>query len=205
MVPADIYDAAVQERDAFRKTKEVDAGSSRLAPRTARDAGARRHHAAAARRDRARACSAPAIPGAAPFASNLTLWVGMLGAAIAAREGKLLTLATGEFLPKGASAPPRTSPARSAPDDRDDVRGGASRSCSPSARPATRSPSACPPGSPTGAFRSASALIALRLALGARRHLDRPRRSRARDRRRLLVRESLEFFEGRALLPWLIA
>lgn len=41
------------------------------------------------------------IPGSAPFAQNLTLWVGLLGAAIAAREGKLLTLATGEFLPKG--------------------------------------------------------------------------------------------------------
>ena len=41
------------------------------------------------------------IPGATPFALNLTLWVGLLGAAIAARDGKLLTLATGEFLPKG--------------------------------------------------------------------------------------------------------
>jgi tripartite ATP-independent transporter DctM subunit len=41
------------------------------------------------------------IPGAGPFAHNLTVWVGLLGAAIAAREGKLLTLATGEFLPKG--------------------------------------------------------------------------------------------------------
>jgi C4-dicarboxylate transporter DctM subunit len=41
------------------------------------------------------------IPGSAPFTLNLTLWVGLLGAAIAAREGKLLTLATGEFLPKG--------------------------------------------------------------------------------------------------------
>src|SRR4029078_10447145 len=40
------------------------------------------------------------IPGAAPFTLNLTLWVGLLGAAIAAREGKLLTLATGEFLPR---------------------------------------------------------------------------------------------------------
>src|SRR5829696_10012552 len=40
------------------------------------------------------------IPGAAPFTLNLTLWVGLLGAAIAAREGKLLTLATGEFLPQ---------------------------------------------------------------------------------------------------------
>jgi len=43
------------------------------------------------------------IPGAAPFAQNLTLWVGLLGAAIAARDGKLLTLATGEFLPKGVT------------------------------------------------------------------------------------------------------
>jgi C4-dicarboxylate transporter DctM subunit len=41
------------------------------------------------------------IPGAGPFAQNLTLWVGLLGAAIAARQGKLLSLATGEFLPKG--------------------------------------------------------------------------------------------------------
>src|SRR5260221_3696054 len=42
-----------------------------------------------------------AIPGSSAYASVLTLWLGMLGAAIAAREGKLLTLATGEFLPKG--------------------------------------------------------------------------------------------------------
>jgi tripartite ATP-independent transporter DctM subunit len=41
------------------------------------------------------------IPGAGPFGENLTLWVGLLGAAIAAREGKLLTLATGELLPAG--------------------------------------------------------------------------------------------------------
>jgi len=42
-----------------------------------------------------------AIPGSGAFAATLTLWLGMLGAAIAARDGKLLTLATGEFLPKG--------------------------------------------------------------------------------------------------------
>ena len=42
-----------------------------------------------------------AIPGSGAVASALTLWLGMLGAAIAARDGKLLTLATGEFLPKG--------------------------------------------------------------------------------------------------------
>ncbi len=44
------------------------------------------------------------LPGASPFALNLTLWVGLLGAAIAAREGKLLSLATGEFFPKGPLA-----------------------------------------------------------------------------------------------------
>ncbi len=42
-----------------------------------------------------------AIPGSGPLAAVLTLWLGMLGAAIAARDGKLLTLATGEFLPEG--------------------------------------------------------------------------------------------------------
>ena len=42
-----------------------------------------------------------AIAGSGAYASNLTLWLGLLGAAIAARDGKLLTLATGEFLPKG--------------------------------------------------------------------------------------------------------
>jgi C4-dicarboxylate transporter DctM subunit len=42
-----------------------------------------------------------AIPGSGAVAATLTLWLGMLGAAIAARDGKLLTLATGEFLPKG--------------------------------------------------------------------------------------------------------
>jgi tripartite ATP-independent transporter DctM subunit len=41
------------------------------------------------------------IPGAGPFASWLTMWVGLLGAAVAARDGKLLTLATSEFMPKG--------------------------------------------------------------------------------------------------------
>jgi len=41
------------------------------------------------------------IPGAAPFTSHLTLVVGLVGAAIAARDGKLLSLATGTFLPEG--------------------------------------------------------------------------------------------------------
>ena len=40
------------------------------------------------------------ITGAGLFAQNLTLWLGMLGAAIAARDGKLLALATASFLPE---------------------------------------------------------------------------------------------------------
>lgn len=41
------------------------------------------------------------IPGSLDLVKHLTLWVGFLGAAIAAREGKLLSLATGTLLPEG--------------------------------------------------------------------------------------------------------
>ena len=41
------------------------------------------------------------IPGSGPIVQHLTLWVGFLGAAIAARDGKLLALATGTFIPWG--------------------------------------------------------------------------------------------------------
>ena len=41
------------------------------------------------------------IPGSGPFVQHLTLWVGFLGAAIAAREGRLLALATSTFIPEG--------------------------------------------------------------------------------------------------------
>ncbi len=51
-----------------------------------------------------RAVATTGIPGVSSFTLSLTLWVGMLGAAIAAREGKLLTLATGEWFPKGPMA-----------------------------------------------------------------------------------------------------
>src|SRR5262245_40439366 len=44
------------------------------------------------------------VPGSGPIVQHLVLWVGFLGAAIAAREGKLLALATGALIPKG---PPR--------------------------------------------------------------------------------------------------
>ncbi len=41
------------------------------------------------------------IPGSASFAHHLTLIVGLMGAALAAREGTLLSLATGTLLPEG--------------------------------------------------------------------------------------------------------
>jgi C4-dicarboxylate transporter, DctM subunit len=41
------------------------------------------------------------IPASQPIVQHLTLWVGFLGAAIAARDGKLLALATGTFIPQG--------------------------------------------------------------------------------------------------------
>ena len=80
----------------------------------------------------------PAFPAPAPFTLNLTLWVGLLGAAIAAREGKLLTLATGEFLPKADRQvrPRRRRLCRRG--DRDDVRRRRARArARPSAQPAT--------------------------------------------------------------------
>ncbi len=41
------------------------------------------------------------IPAAGPIVQHLVLWVGFLGAAIAAREGRLLSLATGSLVPDG--------------------------------------------------------------------------------------------------------
>jgi len=41
------------------------------------------------------------IPGSIPFVQHLTLWVAFLGAALAARDGKLLALATGTFIAEG--------------------------------------------------------------------------------------------------------
>jgi tripartite ATP-independent transporter DctM subunit len=41
------------------------------------------------------------IPASGPIVQNLTLWVAFLGAALAAREGRLLSLATGALMPEG--------------------------------------------------------------------------------------------------------
>ena len=49
----------------------------------------------------ARTVFSTGVPGAGPFTNHLVLWVAMLGAAIAARDSKLLVLATGGFIPEG--------------------------------------------------------------------------------------------------------
>jgi len=41
------------------------------------------------------------IPGSIPFVQHLTLWVGFLGAGVAARQNKLIALATATFIPEG--------------------------------------------------------------------------------------------------------
>jgi len=48
-----------------------------------------------------RALGTTGIPGAGPLVQHLTLWLGFLGALVAARDGKILTLATSEYLPEG--------------------------------------------------------------------------------------------------------
>ncbi|HSL72081.1 MAG TPA: TRAP transporter small permease subunit, partial [Longimicrobiales bacterium] len=45
------------------------------------------------------------IPGAGSIVQHLTLWVGFLGAALAAREDRLLAIATALMLPKPLRAP----------------------------------------------------------------------------------------------------
>lgn len=50
-----------------------------------------------------RAAAGTGVPGSQPFVQHLTLWVGFLGAALAARDGRLLSLATAQFLPAGAA------------------------------------------------------------------------------------------------------
>ena len=43
------------------------------------------------------------VPGSIPFVEHLTLWVGFLGAGLAARRDKLIALATATFIPAGAA------------------------------------------------------------------------------------------------------
>ncbi|MCP4203029.1 MAG: TRAP transporter large permease subunit [bacterium] len=49
------------------------------------------------------------IPGSSIFVRHLTLWVAFLGAALAAREGKLLALATGELFKRSRIVGPAKS------------------------------------------------------------------------------------------------
>jgi tripartite ATP-independent transporter DctM subunit len=146
------------------------------------------------------------IPGAAPFTLNLTLWVGLLGAAIAAREGKLLTLATGEFLPKGRIA------------DAAHVVGGfagaaiammfavgglalviTERDAGGEIALGIRT------WVSTLAFPIGFTLIGLRLALRSSPHWIGRAVASAGFVLGILAAYHWQFFEGRALLPWLVA
>jgi tripartite ATP-independent transporter DctM subunit len=146
------------------------------------------------------------IPGSVPFTLNLTLWVGLLGAAIAAREGKLLTLATGEFLPKGRIA------------EYAHVVGGFAGSAIAMmfavgglALVLTERASGgeialgVPTWVSTIAFPLGFTLIALRLALRSSPHWTGRAVASAGLVLGLLAAYNYEFFEGRALLPWIIA
>src|SRR5688572_27225466 len=146
------------------------------------------------------------IPGAAPFTLNLTLWVGLLGAAIAAREGKLLTLATGEFLPKGKIA------------EWAHVAGGFAGSAIAMmfavgglALVLTERAAGdeialgVPTWVSTLAFPIGFTLIALRLALRSSPHWAGRAVASAGFVLGILAAYNYEFFEGRARLPWIIA
>ena len=100
-----------------------------------------------------------AIPGSGAIAATLTLWLGMLGAAIAARDGKLLTLATGEFLPKGRISAVAHVIAGTIGAMISTILaiGGGRAGPEAIASPATRSPLGSRPGLPTSRCRSASA------------------------------------------------
>ncbi len=56
-----------------------------------------------------RKLSGVGIPGSSVFVRHLTLWVAFLGAALAAREGKLLALATGEIFKRSRIVGPARS------------------------------------------------------------------------------------------------
>jgi C4-dicarboxylate transporter DctM subunit len=146
------------------------------------------------------------IPGAAPFTLNLTLWVGLLGAAIAAREGKLLTLATGEFLPKGRIA------------DWAHVVGGFAGSAiammfAVGGLGLVITERAAGDDIALGvktwvstlAFPIGFTLIALRLALRASNNWIGQAVASSGFVLGILAATNFEFFEGHALLPWLIA
>ena len=144
------------------------------------------------------------IPGSAPFTLNLTLWVGLLGAAIAAREGKLLTLATGEFLPARISGLAHIiGGAVGAAIAAMFMIGGVSLVITERAA-GDHIALNVPVWVSTLAFPIGFALIAIRLALRAAPHW----RGRAIALLSLIVGAfaalRFEFFEGRALLPWVI-
>ena len=107
MVPADIFDLAAQ---GARRIPQAEARPARRGDPRARAASkmgsppwrSRRWSCCRCSRSSCAALFGVGIPASGPIVQHLTLWVGFLGAAIAAREGKLLALATGTLMPAGA-------------------------------------------------------------------------------------------------------
>ena len=95
-----------------RARRAVRSGLRRIEERASPRPSPARRGAAAAARCSPGACGGAGIPGAAPFVQHLTLWVGFLGAALAAREGRLLALATGEHSCRAGAQPGRNVAAR---------------------------------------------------------------------------------------------
>jgi C4-dicarboxylate transporter, DctM subunit len=144
------------------------------------------------------------IPGAGPFALNLTLWVGLLGAAIGAREGKLLTLATGEFLPKGTiNVAHLVSGFAGAAIAMMFAVGGLALVQSEK-EAGTIVAIDVPVWVSTLAFPIAFTLIALRLAWKATPHWWGRIITLAGVPMGYLAAQNFEWFEGAALLPWII-
>jgi C4-dicarboxylate transporter DctM subunit len=146
------------------------------------------------------------IPGSAPFALNLTLWVGLLGAAIAARDGKLLTLATGEFLPKGrvTAIAHLAGGAIGAAIAMMFAVGGLALVTTERAT-GDMIAAGVPVWVSTLAFPLAFTLIAVRLALRASPDWTGRAIAALGIVLGFLAAYHYEFFEGRALLPWVIA
>ena len=157
------------------------------APKTSlADARARRHHAAAARRDRLAQVLRHGHPGLGPFAQNLTLWVGT------ARRGDRRArrqAADARHRRVPAEGPHRRRRAhhrrRGRRDDRDDARARRrSRSCRATRAAGDVIALGVPVWIADLALPIGFGLIALRLVWRASPHWTGPRRRRARHRRR---------------------
>ena len=93
MVPTDIFDLAVKARDAFRQSKHQVTEVLAVLEDSVVSLALLAMAVLPILEIVLRRLFGIGVPGSGPIVQHLTLWVGFLGAAIAAREGKLLSLA----------------------------------------------------------------------------------------------------------------